>query len=1581
MAEQSQNPGAVTNTFTKGMVKDYNDTFVGEGLWTHARNAVNNSHDGQVGVIGNEPANLFCVNLPYTLIGCIHLTDDRWAIFTTNNVDSEIGIFDESDCSYTKKVNDRCLNFKTTNLITGVSRRRFDCALPVYWSDGLNPDRFMDIDNPPFKYTQSVVNGCVIKTYTNQLDCEKIRLAALLDQPCISLSKGRGAGTLPNGSYQVCIAYTINAIKISDYIGLSNVQSLFTHDNINSSLEVNITAIDKDFDEFELVIISTVNAQTVAKKLGIYSTAQGTIYVDTINPELPSVPLSQIALRIEPIEKSDSMYSVNGYLLRVGSYSKYQFNYQLQANDITAKWVAVEYPNDYYYKGGNKTSYMRDEQYSFFIRWVYNTGEKSASFHIPGRAPLATDTVPVVGGDAFETVGDPSTIQSRQRWQVQNTAIVDSIVPSTLPDGGIITASGRMGYWESTELYPADRPDIWGTLCGKPIRHHKMPDETVNNILKQYNNVSKNIVLLGVQFENITHPLDEKGDPISSIIGYEILRGSREGQKSIVAKGLLNNMRAYDIPGTSVTGLYQNYPYNDLSADYLLTSNAGLIDPNLASVYRDPDEDNFDITDLADDEYDDDEDGRKARKQRRKDRREAKRKLREQRRKLNERNVGSSETSLDSPLTDYRKNYLSFHSPETTFTKPFLGVTELKLYQEVSGKSQGFFHYPYKHPKFKTLTNFSGIFSSIIATLTGIGNILSTIAHDSNLSLQGTEDLPYTKKLTLSKIPNHEVGASFLGSGVTVPNPVIAIENTIIGVFNGVMAVAMTFIETQAVGEQIMNIIYGMVPKRQNALQYDSHGFYENGVVNPEGDRRFRIENSAYIGNNVHSFDTNFTINNLYRPNFVALKTHRDVQNPAVADNSRFRFFKIGKLEKLASSTISGHYGALKVTFPSQYGQLESIKQIPIGACVFPALNPVARFKYNSGLIFGGDVYINRFTEKNSFFFFNNWLMGEPDLTEIDYRNYMNIAFPRFWMDSTRQSYKLFTNVANFRNLDQVDNAVFFVQQGYFYLFYNGIRDFYVESGINLAHRDWEDDMSKRHYDHIEYNDFPNMFRSDFIRSGNYYKYDYSLSISKLFNNYSSWGSIYPRDYNPAIASTCYIYRPKRVLYSLPQDQELKKDNWRIFLANNYKDFNGQVTVVKPVNKTGALFMMDNQSPVQFTGVDQLQTDIGTKITIGDGGLFQQPLQNIINTDESYEYGSCQNKFAVAGTTHGIFWVSQNQGKVFQYSGGLKEISRDGMKWWFANYLPSHLLKAYPNFPLYDNPVSGVGVQMIYDNTHEILYVTKKDYKPKVNDLLYDAGGFYKVTIAGKVYIPLTDQTHFEDASWTLSYDPKSQTWISFHDWKPSFLIPGKAHFMSVNMNSIWKHNIRCDKYTNFYGIDYPFEVEFISATGQQTVSMRNVEYLLEAYNAHNECRDKFHVLDANFDQAIVYNSEQISGLLQLELKTKNNPLTLLTYPQIRSQSIGINYSKEEQKYRFNQFWDITKNRGEFQNISLPMFNTSPDGYQFNINPQYIDYNKSALERKKFRHNAIRVFLRKLKSDNTKYLFKISNQKILQSPR
>ena len=452
------------------------------------------------------------------------------------------------------------------------------------------------------------------------------------------------------------------------------------------------------------------------------------------------------------------------------------------------------------------------------------------------------------------------------------------------------------------------------------------------------------------------------------------------------------------------------------------------------------------------------------------------------------------------------------------------------------------------------------------------------------------------------------------------------------------------------------------------------------------------------------------------------------------------------------------------------------------------------------------------------------------------------------------------------------------------------------------------------------------------------------------------------------------------MIYSLPQQDEISKDNWRLFLTNNYSDFGSKISSIKSINKNGALFMLANQSPVQFLGVDQLQTDAGTKVTIGDGGLFSQPLQNLVNSDGSYEYGSNQGRFCAVGTTHGVFWVSQNQGKVFQFGGQLDEISRNGMKWWFANYLPSQLLKAFPEYPLYDNQVMGVGVQMIYDNTHEILYITKKDYKPKFSDLVYDSKGFYRLINGEKKYYTFKSEA-FEESSWTVSYDPKSKMWLSFHDWIPTFLIPGRSHFMSVNSNTVWKHNQRCDKFANFYNKDYPFEVEYVSSTGQTVATARNIEYLLETYKYHNNCADKFHVLDQNFDQAIIYNSEQISGLLELRLKSKTNPVDMLSYPQIGSSSIRINFSKEENKYRFNQFWDVTKDRGEFNSVNLPMFNTKANGYQFEINPQYVNYQKAPLERKKFRHNVNRVLLRKLTSNDLKMIFKISNQKIQQSLR
>lgn len=1525
MAEQSRNPGAVTNSFTKGMVKDINETFVGEGLWTHARNLVNNSHDGQTGVVGNEPANLHCVTLPYDIIGTIHLTDDQWVVFTTDDKNSEIGIFDESQCTYEAKVNSPCLNFKRTHLISGASRKRFDCERPVYWTDGLNPDRFIDLDNIPWKYTETKVNGCIVKNIIQprQLDCEKIRMAPLIKQPCLTLTKGKVAGTLPNGSYQAVIAYTDRGVRFTNYIGLSEVQSLFTHENVSSSLELVITEIDTTYDEFELVIMARINGTTVAKKIGNYSTSQGVIFIDRWDQEFQTVQVSQVVFRGDASERSDAIYEVNNYLLKVGDYSKFKFNYQQQANKIKTNWVAVEYPADYYNKGGNNTGYLRDEQYAFFIRFVYNTGDRSDSYHIPGRAATGTDRTNVFGGDAFETQGS-SSIQ-RERWQVENTATITNLSSSTLSDGGRVIAKGDMGYWESTEQYPADRFDIWGDLCGKKIRHHKMPDVTITGgtIVNHFSNNGNNIVLLGVEFSNITAPVDNKGVIISSIVGYEILRGSREGNKTIIAKGMFNNMRTYSVPGnTTIEGLYQNYPYNDLRADSYLTSEI-------------------------------------------------------------QTGINGTVNPKSSTLTGYKKNVFSFHSPDTTFSNPFLNASEVKIYQELSGKASGSFNIPYKHPKFKVPTNFTSVLSRLISVIGTVAAVAGTVGGGFDLRMEADEDTPIN--LPLIATPNFAGDyVTVLGSGAS---PISTAQFIATIAANGIILTSLiaTGVLPGIYSQQFTRLFMYLAPKIQYAAQYNSHGFYGNFTVAPAGGRRREVVDAIYVKNNVQSFNSRYAINNINRSGFVAVEipTNSPLENPFTLDDSRFTIGeKSASLNTIYQSNISGHYGALKISMPSQYGQLDNIKQFPISAGCIHSISLTPNAKMSTPVLFGGDVYINRFTEKNSMLFFTDWLMGEPDETEYDYTAYAALPYPRFWINNESKHSEFFKLADDFRVLDFRQSRGLYVRRGYFYLFNSGVRDFFVESEINLAYRDWEDDPARRHYDPYKFTDLTTMFRSDIVKSGNFYKYDYNLSISKLFNSHISWGNILGLDYDPAVAETCYVYRPSRIRYSLPQQEESRKDNWRVFLTNNYKDFQSPVTSIKSVNRTGALFMMARQSPVQFMGVEELKLDgTGAKLTIGDGGLFNQPLQAIVNTETSFEYGSCQSKYAVMNTVHGVFWVSQNQGKIFQYTGQINEISRNGLKWWFAKYLPSELVKVYPNYPLQDNPVQGIGVQMIYDNTNEIIYISKKDYKPLMKDLIYDAGGFYKMIDGIKTYYPFSDKSAWEDASWTMSYDPKSQMWISFHDWKPTFVIPGKSYFMTVNGRSIWKHNQRCDLFCNFYGVDYPFEVEFVSGTGQIVNSLRSIEYVMEAYKFYNQCGDKLHLLDQNFDQAMIYNSEQISGLLELDLKSKSNPVTMLSYPQIGPSSIKILFSKEENKYRFNQFWDITRNRGEFTSTNIPMFTTRANGYEFQINPQYVNYQKSPLERKKFRHNVNRVWLRKLKSGDSKIIFKISNQKLLQSPR
>jgi hypothetical protein len=155
VAQENQNNDQ-TKRFDKGINQNVSDYHTPVNSWTFARNSVPSSITGDAGDLGSEPANQLLINAPYTIIGFIYLYADTWAVFSTDDTNSEIGQFVESTSTYTTVVNDSyyvaagfpTLGFSRANLIIGASKENFDCSWHIYWSDGNNPDRTMNFTSP-----------------------------------------------------------------------------------------------------------------------------------------------------------------------------------------------------------------------------------------------------------------------------------------------------------------------------------------------------------------------------------------------------------------------------------------------------------------------------------------------------------------------------------------------------------------------------------------------------------------------------------------------------------------------------------------------------------------------------------------------------------------------------------------------------------------------------------------------------------------------------------------------------------------------------------------------------------------------------------------------------------------------------------------------------------------------------------------------------------------------------------------------------------------------------------------------------------------------------------------------------------------------------------------------------------------------------------------------------------------------------------------------------------------------------------------------------------------------------------------
>lgn len=611
MAEENSQQGNIqlnSNVASVGLNMDQLMSQIKPGQLSYALNAVVENFDSNSVSYQNEPGNELCTVLPkgFSVNGTHFITEQNKILFFLVNEltgESEIGYSINGKCKYKKLTNNLCLNFDINFPIHKVVHRITNCSTEIYWVDGKNHRRYLNIDNIPYKLSQN--SNLCNAVETNELDCNRLKIQPNFKIPNLKVKDVVSFGENKAGSYQFAIQYSDSASNgFTSYYSITNscpladpnITSVNFNYNVGKSIVLDISNLDTtgQYEYFNLAVLKTINAIISVELVGTYFINNATKEITYSGQQVESIRLSinDIFEKFPYYDSANDITSVQDVLIWSDLSSISKVNYQSIASQIKVMWESYRLPiNDNFKKEENVAnfrSYLTDEVYSLEIVWLLTNGKQTDRFHIPGRVSNSNDLIPIsTNNNDFIGLPDDEINQTSPNWKIYNTASVSGISESYSTDINYKGPYnfGEFGYHESTELYPCNKK-VWGDLANKPIRHHRMPDVLVSPIQESPSFVFSSgfqpvmqdtaIFSLGIKVDNFQiRQLIQDSNLTQAqkddIVGYKIVRGDRGTNKSIVAKGILRNVGSY--VKEEQTYLYPNYPYNDLAEDKFINEN------------------------------------------------------------------------------------------------------------------------------------------------------------------------------------------------------------------------------------------------------------------------------------------------------------------------------------------------------------------------------------------------------------------------------------------------------------------------------------------------------------------------------------------------------------------------------------------------------------------------------------------------------------------------------------------------------------------------------------------------------------------------------------------------------------------------------------------------------------------------------------------------------------------------------------------------------------------------------------------------------------------------------------------------
>lgn len=183
--------------------------------------------------------------------------------------------------------------------------------------------------------------------------------------------------------------------------------------------------------------------------------------------------------------------------------------------------------------------------------------------------------------------------------------------------------------------------------------------------------------------------------------------------------------------------------------------------------------------------------------------------------------------------------------------------------------------------------------------------------------------------------------------------------------------------------------------------------------------------------------------------------------------------------------------------------------------------------------------------------------------------------------------------------------------------------------------------------------------------------------------------------------------------------------------------------------------------------------------------------------------------------------------------------------------------------------------------------------------------------------------------------------------------------FQTVNTASLWSHLTNPLIYNNFYGCIHPYVIEYPFAYQYYDEIVQNVKDYTKAYTY---LPSTTHIFDSNsriqtdnkyFNKAILYNDQQSTGLLELVAKPVNNMKLSLSYPKFNIDNKTITFTKSDNFYQFNTFWNVVIDKTQ------PLFTSTCESMSIDkiINQENMQYSTRSFRKDPLRAKDLKVRL------------------------